>query len=80
MQFFKKLLFTLLLAGCFITDSLAIQQKNFQPLPICAFEHVLSGETTLEEVFRIANEIEDVRHKQNIHSNTNTVDTSRISL
>ena len=59
---------------------LAIQQKNFQPLPICAFKHVLSGETTLEEVFRIANEIEDVRHKQNIHSNTNTVDTSRISL
>ena len=39
--------------------SLAAQQKDFKPLVKSAFAYAIDGRTTLEEVFRLAGEVED---------------------
>jgi MSHA biogenesis protein MshE len=59
---------------------LAIQQKNFQPLTVEAFVRAVAGDTTLEEVFKIASDIEDIRHKKSVNLEKTTIDTSKISL
>jgi MSHA biogenesis protein MshE len=41
----------------------AAKQKNFKPLAIAAFEYALAGVTSLEEVFRIAGEVEDIKNR-----------------
>ena len=56
----------------------AVQQKDCKPLAIAAFEYALEGETTLEETFRIAGEIEDVRKRK--IKGSEKVDISRISF
>lgn len=38
----------------------ARSQPNYKPLVLAAFEHALEGNTTVEEVFRIAGELEEV--------------------
>jgi MSHA biogenesis protein MshE len=43
--------------------TIAVKQKNFKPLAIAALDYAIEGKTSLEEVFRIAGEVEDIRKK-----------------
>ena len=58
----------------------AAKQKNFKPLAIAAFEHALAGNTSLEEVFRIAGEIGDIRRKRRHGDEESDIDISDIFL
>lgn len=42
---------------------LAAKQKYFKPLAIAALDYAIAGKTSLEEVFRIAGEVEDIRKR-----------------
>jgi MSHA biogenesis protein MshE len=43
--------------------AIAVKQKNFKPLAIAALDYAIAGKTSLEEVFRIAGEVKDIRKK-----------------
>lgn len=57
---------------------LAVKQKGFVPLPMGALHHAIEGRSTLEEVFRIAGEIEDVR--RHAEEAQETLDVSGIRI